>query len=149
MDEQDVRSNRNVVWRCHYHVVWCPKYRRRVITSDDPKMKNPPHPRDHGRAVDERLVEIIREVADEAGVIIDEIETMPDHVHMLVQVDPQYGVGTFIKRAKGRSSRILRQEFPSLRSRLPTLWTNSYFVATVGGAPLSILKQYIENQRNV
>lgn len=99
--------------------------------------------------MDERLVEIIREVADEAGVIIDEIENMPDHVHMLIQVDPQYGVGTFIKRAKGRSSRLLRQEFPSLRSRLPTLWTNSYFVATVGGAPLSIVKQYIENQRNV
>lgn len=50
---------------------------------------------------------------------------------------------------KGRSSRLLRQEFPSLKRRLPTLWTNAYFVATVGGAPLSIIKQYVENQRNV
>ncbi len=50
---------------------------------------------------------------------------------------------------KGRSSRVLRDEFPTLRSRLPTLWTHSYFVATVGGAPLAIVKQYIEEQRHV
>ncbi len=74
---------------------------------------------------------------------------MPDHVHLLVSVDPQYGIGKFIRMAKGRSSKLLREEFPSLKRRIPTLWTNSYFVATVGGAPLEVVKQYIQSQRNV
>lgn len=131
MDE--TRSNNNVIYRCHYHVVWCPKYRRRVIEGE----------------VDARLKEIIREVCAERRCNIIELETMPDHVRLLVSVDPQYGIHRLVKQVKGRSSRLLRQEFPALKSRLPTLWTNSYFVATVGGAPLEIVKQYVENQRRV
>ncbi len=127
-----VRSNNNVVYRCAYHVVWCPKYRRPVIEG----------------AVDERLKQIIREVCAERECNLIELETMPDHVHLLVECDPQYGIHRLVKQIKGRSSRVLRQEFDSLRSRLPTLWTNSYFVATVGGAPLGIIKQYVANQRN-
>ncbi len=126
------RSNNNVVYRCAYHVVWCPKYRRPVIEG----------------AVDERLKQIIREVCAERECNLIELETMPDHVHLLVECDPQYGIHRLVKQIKGRSSRVLRQEFDSLRSRLPTLWTNSYFVATVGGAPLGIVKQYVANQRN-
>ena len=72
---------------------------------------------------------------------------MPDHVHLLVEVDPQYGVHRLVREMKGRSSHALRKEFPSLATRLPTLWTNSYFVSTVGGSPLAIVKQYIENQK--
>lgn len=147
MGLNDVRTNRNITYRCHYHVVWCPKYRRPVITSNNPAVNNPPIKGDPG-PVDARLVQIIHEVADETGAIIEEVETMPDHVHLLVSVDPQYGIAKFVRQVKGRTSRLLRQEFPSLRRRIPTLWTNSYFVATVGGAPLSIVKQYIANQRN-
>ena len=127
-----VRSNNNVVYRCAYHVVWCPKYRRPVIEG----------------AVDERLKQIIREVCAERECNLIELETMPDHVHLLVECDPQYGIHRLVKQVKGRSSRLLREEFPSLKRRLPTLWTNSYFVATIGGAPLEIVKQYVENQRN-
>lgn len=127
-----VRSNNNVVYRCAYHVVWCPKYRRPVIEG----------------AVDERLKQIIREVCAERECNLIELETMPDHVHLLVECDPQYGIHRLVKQIKGRSSRLLREEFPSLKRRLPTLWTNSYFVATAGGAPLEIIKQYVENQRN-
>jgi len=130
MDE--VRSNNNVVYRCHYHVVWCPKYRRNVISDK----------------VDVRLKEIIREVCAERNAPIEAIETMPDHVQLLVVVDPQYGIHRLVKQIKGRSSRLLRQEFPHLMSRMPTLWTNSYFVATTGGATLQIIQRYIENQRN-
>jgi putative transposase len=125
------RSNNNVVFSCHYHIVWCPKYRRKVLVGD----------------VEKRLKEIVREVAEELRVVIVEMETDRDHIHILADVDPQFGVAKFVKRAKGRSSRLLRDEFPELRSRLPTLWTNSYFVASVGGAPLSAIKQYIENQQ--
>jgi putative transposase len=128
-----IRSNNNVVYRCNYHVVFCPKYRRPVITG----------------AVDERLQEIIREVCAERDAPIEAVETMPDHVHLLVVCDPQFGIHRLVKQIKGRSSRLLRQEFPHLRSRLPTLWTNSYFVATTGGATIDIVKRYVENQRNV
>lgn len=83
------------------------------------------------------------------NVEILEMEVMPDHVHLLLEVDPQYGIHKVIKQIKGRSSKILRDEFPWLKSRLPSLWTNSYFVSTVGGAPLSVIKQYIENQKHV
>lgn len=130
---QPLRSNNNVVFSCAYHVVFCPKYRRPVLTD----------------GVDERLKQIVAEVAAELNVDLLELEVMPDHVHLLVGVDPQLGVHRFVKRVKGRSSRLLRQEFPRLRSRLPSLWTNSYFVSTVGDAPLSIVKRYIEQQRTV
>ena len=128
---EEVRSNNNVVYRCTYHVVWCPKYRRKVITGP----------------VDERLKQIIGEVCAERDAPIVELETMPDHVHLLVVCDPQFGIHRLVKQIKGRSSRLLREEFPHLRSRLPTLWTNSYFVATCGGATLEVIKRYVENQR--
>ncbi len=99
--------------------------------------------------MEQRLKEIICEVVAEKGAWLVELETMPDHVHLLVEVDPQYGVHRLVKAVKGRSSRVLRDEFPWLRSRLPTLWTNAYFVATVGGAPLEVIRKYVENQKNV
>jgi putative transposase len=127
------KSNRHVVYSCKYHVVFCPKYRRKVLV--------------HG--VDKRLREIISQVARELGCEVMELEVMPDHVHILCEVDPQIGVHKFVKRVKALSSRLLRQEFPHLKSRLPTLWTHSYFVSTVGGTPVAIMKQYIENQKSV
>lgn len=127
------KSNNNIVYSCKYHVVWCPKYRRRVLVE----------------GVDERFKQIAAEVADEMGFDIIEMEVMPDHVHMLLEVDPQLGIHRAVKRIKGRTSHDLRVEFPWLKSRIPTLWTNSYFVSTVGGAPLAIVRQYIENQKNV
>jgi putative transposase len=114
-------------------VVFCPKYRRKVLVE----------------GVDIRLKEIIYQVATELWCEVMELEVMPDHVHILCEVDPQLGVPKFVRRVKGRSSGLLRQEFPQLKSKLPTLWTNSYFVSTVGGAPIAILKQYIEAQKNV
>ncbi|WP_293155967.1 MULTISPECIES: IS200/IS605 family transposase [unclassified Microcoleus] len=127
------KSNKNVVYSCKYHIVWCPKYRRKVLVE----------------GVDTRLKEILLEVVTEFKSELIEMEVMPDHVHLLVECDPQFGIAKLIRYMKGRSSRYLRQEFPWLKSRLPTLWTNSYFISTVGGAPISVVKQYIENQKNV
>lgn len=127
------KSNRNVVYSCKYHVVWCPKYRRPVLVN----------------GVDGRLKDIIRETCAEIHAELIEMEVMPDHVHLLVEVDPQYGIHRAVRLIKGRSSRLLRDEDPWLKSRLPTLWTNSYFVSTVGGAPLKTVRQYIENQKHV
>lgn len=84
----------------------------------------------------------------ERSAEVTSMEIMDDHVHLLVQIDPQYGIHKLVKQVKGRSSRLLRQEFAHLNTRLPTLWTNSYFVSTAGGAPLSVIKKYVENQKN-
>ena len=70
-----------------------------------------------------------------------------NHVHLVISLDPQYGVHRAVKRFKGATSRYLRQEFPQLTQRLPTLWTNSYFVCTTGGAPLDKIKEYVKNQK--
>ena len=72
------------------------------------------------------------------------MEIMLDHVHILMEVDPQFGIHKAVKSLKGYTSRILRQEYPYLRTKMPTLWTNSYFVSTVGGASLEVMKQYID-----
>jgi putative transposase len=129
--EHNFKSNRNITYSGKYPVVWCPKYRRKVLTN----------------GVDDRLKEIIYQSASEQRVKIIEMEGMPDHVHLLFEMDPQYGVHQFIKRIKGRSSRLLRQEFKTLKTRIPTLWTNSYFIAPLGGAPMAVIKQDIENQK--
>ena len=97
----------------------------------------------------DRLKQIITEVCQEHQAEILQLEVMPDHVHLLVDCDPQFGIHRLVRLVKGRSSRFLRQEFPVLKRKLPTLWTNSYFVSTVGGAPLSVIKQYIEKQKHV
>jgi putative transposase len=127
----EYKSNNNVVYSCKYHVVWCPKYRRKVLVD----------------AIAERLKELIVQRCAEIKADIIEMEIMPDHVRMLVEVDPQFGINKAVRSIKGSSSRALRSEFPSLKTRLPTLWTNSYFVSTVGGAPLDAIKQYIESQK--
>ena len=125
------KSNNNIVYSCTYHIIWCPKYRRKVLVND----------------VEKRLKEIISKVALELNVEIIEMETDKDQIHILAEIDPQFGVMNFVKKAKGRSSRLLRDEFHHLKTKLPTLWTNSVFIATVGGAPLEIIKQYVENQQ--
>ena len=126
------KSKHNIVYSCKYHIVWCPKYRRKVLIN----------------GADIRLRELIKSVSAEIQADVIEMEIMPDHVHLLIEVDPQFGIHRAVKYIKGRTSRILREEYPWLKSRLPTLWTNSYFCSTVGGAPLSVIKQYIENQKS-
>ena len=128
---QTYKLSNNVTCSCKYHLVWTPKYRRKVLTGD----------------IAERLKAIITEVAAQMGSEVLSMEVMPDHVHLLAEVDPSLGAMKFVRLCKGRSSRLLRQEFPKLKSRLPTLWTNSTFLSTVGGAPFSAVKQYIENQQ--
>jgi putative transposase len=127
------KSNSNIVYNCQYHVIWCVKYRRKVLTG----------------VVETRLKEILAQVAVDVQCEIQEMETDQDHVHLLISCDPQFGIHKVVKRMKGRSSKMLRDEFPHLKSRIPTLWTNSYFVATVGGAPLAVIKQYIKDQQSV
>ena len=126
------KSNNNIVYCCKYHVVWCTKYRRKVLTEK----------------VEAKLKELLNEIAEKINVEIVEMEVGDEnHVHLLLSLDPQFGVHRTVKRFKGATSRYLRLEFPYLKQRLPTLWTNSYFVSTSAGAPLAKIKEYIQNQK--
>lgn len=124
------RSSANVVFSAKDHLIWCPKYRRRVLVGD----------------VETRLIEIIREVCAEHQATVLGLEIMPDHVHLLVELHPSVAISKLIQALKGRSSRLLRQEFSHLR-RLPSLWTNPWFCSMVGGAPLEVVRRYVENQK--
>lgn len=117
----------------HFHLVWCVKYRRTVLTHE----------------IGDRLKEICLQVALEQDVIITAIETDTDHTHILLQLKPTHSIPKLAQYFKGRSSRYLFLEFPHLKFRLwgGHLWSPSYYVCTVGGAPLSTIKKYVESQR--
>jgi putative transposase len=124
-------KNAGAVFNLKYHVVWCPKYRRPVLV--------PP--------IDDCLREIFNQVAAEHGFLLHTVEVMPDHVYLFVEADPTRSVAEIVNRFKGPSSRFLRQEFPSLRSRLPTLWSRSYYAGTVGHVSEATVRKYIESQK--
>lgn len=126
-----VKSNSNIVFTCHYHVVWCPKYRRKVLVSP----------------IDERLKVLIQECVEKWGQEFVQVEVMPDHVHLLVGCDPQFGIHRLVKFIKGATAHQLRQEFPILKRKLPSLWTNSYYVGTTGGVTIETVKRYVESQK--
>lgn len=124
-------KNVGAVFSLKYHVVFCPKYRRPVLQSP----------------VDVRLKELFEGIASDYDLTLHAMEIMPDHVHLFVESSPMLCVAEIVNRLKGVSSRVLRQEFPFLRSRLPTLWSRSYFAATVGAVSETTIRRYIENQK--
>lgn len=125
------KISNNVICSCKYHVVWCPKYRRKILTD----------------GVDVRLKDLLLEYAKKISVDVIEMDILPDYIHLLIEVDPQLGIHKAIKSLKGYTSKILRSEFSFLRTKLPTLWTNSYFVTTADNVSLEIIKKYIESQK--
>lgn len=127
------RRNAGATSSLKYHLVWCPKYRRKVL--------EPPF--------DLRLKEIIAEVAVEAEMIVHAVEVMPDHVHLIVEADPTLAVAEIVNRFKGRSSRLMRHEFPALRSRLPTLWSRSYYAGSVGHVSAKTVEAYVAAQKGI
>ncbi len=124
-------KNSGAVFSLKYHLVWCPKYRRPVLEGD----------------VVIRLKELIRQVASQMDAAIPVQEIMPDHVHLFVEADPRWAVAEIVNRLKGKSSRALRSEFPHLRSRIPALWSRSYYAGTVGSVSEETVKHYIESQK--
>ncbi|MCD6380948.1 MAG: IS200/IS605 family transposase [Candidatus Odinarchaeota archaeon] len=124
------QHSRNKVYLIQYHLVWCPKRRKPVLVG---KIK-------------ERLEQIIYEVADELGIKVLKLAINPDHLHLFVSAYPTIPVHKIVRRIKGRSSHILRQEFPELL-KLPSLWTHSYFVATIGKVSKETIEKYIEAQK--
>ena len=124
---------KGIVFKNQYHVVFCPKYRRSVLTEE----------------IEGRLKEVFLLKAQEMDVSIEVMEVMPDHVHLFLSFDPRLGIHKVVTALKGTTSRLLREEFPSLKSRLPSLWTRSYFCCTVGHISDAAIKRYIEEQKGV
>ena len=124
-------KNSGAVFSLKHHLVWCPKYRRPVLEG----------------AIEKRLREVLEDVRTEHEWTIHALEVMPDHVHLFIESDPIYSVAEIVNRLKGASSRILRSEFPALRSRLPTLWSRSYYAGTVGAVSDAVVRRYIESQK--
>ena len=134
-----VKTGAHAVHVCVYHFVWATKYRRAVLD-----LVNPGRPE---VTVSHRLTELLAVKAGQHGWIIRASETMPDHVHVFVQADNVAAPHYIATQLKGFTSRVLREEFPVLRSRLPCLWTRSYFVATAGDVSAATIEAYIANQR--
>lgn len=126
------QSDGQFVYSCQYYVIFCPKYRRKVLEN----------------GVDVRLKALIEEKQQEYGYEVIEMEIMPDHVHLLLSVNPKIGVYSVVTKIKGYTSFTLREEFPELKSRLPCLWTRSRFISSVGTVTLEVVKKYIEEQKN-
>lgn len=124
---------KGIVYKNQYHIIFCPKYRRKVLIDNI--------------ALD--LKNILYQIAEDKEVEIKALEIMPDHVHMFIEIDPRLMLHKVIKDFKGISSRILREKYPSLKSRLPSLWTRSYFSCTIGHISEETIENYIENQKNV
>ena len=131
--DKQYKTHNHRVFSCQYHVIFCPKYRRPILVD----------------GVDVRLKEILHSVSDECGFDIIDMEVMPDHVHLIIDCDPEYGILQCIKHMKHVSAITLRREFPKLKTRIPSMWTRSYFVSTVGAVSLEVVKRYIDNQKNV
>lgn len=123
------KHSRNKVYLINYHLIWCSKRRKKVLVGD---LKN-------------RLEQIIKEVAIEKDVEILALEVQPDHLHLFVSSHPNILVHNIVKAFKGRSSNLLRKEFPELL-KLPSLWTHSYFVSTAGNVSSDVIQKYIEAQ---
>ncbi len=126
-------SDHSIVYSCQYHVIWCPKYRRKVLTG----------------ALPDRLKALILEKQEEYGYTVINMEVMPDHVHLLLDVDPRIGINEIVGKIKGYTSHALRTEYPWLKKRLPTLWTRSKFISTVGSVTLEVVQRYIDEQKDV
>ncbi len=133
MAEGQARYARNAgaVYSLKFHAVWCPKYRLPVLTSP----------------VDARLKALLHEIAGNLDMTVHALEVMPDHVHLFVESDPRWAPAEIAGRFKANTSRILRDEFPHLRSRLPTLWSRSYFIASVGAVSEPAIRRYIAAQK--
>ncbi len=127
------KSYDHMVFSCQYHVIFCPKYRRKVLID----------------GVDIRLKELLNKKESEYGYKVMEMEVMSDHVHLLIDVEPERNITEIVNLIKGYTSHVLREEFPWLKKRLPTLWTRSKFISSVGAVTLEAVTKYIEDQKNV
>ena len=133
MEKQDLTSLYHCVFSLNYHLVMVTKYRRKCMTG----------------AVLQRMEDICDHVAEKWGCRVIEFNGEPDHVHLLLSLTPKVAPSAFVNNLKTVTARLIRKEFKTHMGRFyqkPVFWSRSYCVISAGGAPLSVLKQYIEQQ---
>ena len=131
--ENDLRRGRHVVYNLHVHLVFVAKYRRKVFTKE----------------ILDNMRQIFESVCTDFEAQLVEFDGENDHVHLLVNYPPKVSISKLVNSLKGVSSRMIRQKnYPSIREKLwgGALWSPSYFAGSCGGAPISIIRQYIEQQ---
>lgn len=133
VDKNRWKSSNSVKYNIGYHLIWCPKYRRDVLKD----------------GVDTRLKELLLIKAKDLQCHIDIQEIMPDHVHIFIKSIPTLAPHYIVQQLKGYTSRILRKEFKQLRTRIPTLWTRSYYCESIGHISEGTVQKYIEDQKKV
>jgi putative transposase len=116
-----------------YHIVWCTKYRRKFLDIEKQKY----------------LKTLLVEKAFHNGYTIEALETMEDHVHIFLSASVKDSVHRIVSQLKGYSSFKLKNKFPSLKTRVPNIWTRSYYAGTIGHISEETVKKYIKNQKNV
>ena len=126
------RTSNKAVYNIGYHLIWCPKYRRPVLEGE----------------IDSRLRELLMQRASDLGISIEQMEIMPDHLHLFIKSSPVHAPHFIVQQLKGHTSRILRREFKTLRTRIPTLWTRSYYCESVGHISEDTVRRYIEEQKS-
>ncbi len=126
-------KDNGITFCCAYHIVWCVKYRRNILTED----------------VGRRAEELIYAVCKEWNVKLQELRVNLDHIYMNVYASPKVAVHRLVKAVKRRTCGVLRAEFSDVRSRIPSLWTNNYFVSTEKKYPMVPIRKFLEAQRNI
>jgi len=119
------------VYNVAYHLIWCPKYRRKVLVGK----------------VEKDLRRLLKLKAKEVDARIENLDVLPDHVHVFIKTKPTASPHWIVQQLKGYTSRILREKHPSLKSRLPSLWTRSYYCESVGHISEDTIKKYIDEQK--
>lgn len=129
----NVTHGRGYVYAIQYHIVWCVKYRRKILTQE----------------VETKLINILNKIADDNQIIIQELNTDLDHIHMLISCKPQHCISNFMKAFKGVSARLLAKEIPELKKQFPKghLWNPSYYVGTVSENTEQQIQDYIKSQK--
>lgn len=126
------KLSNDVYYSCRFQVVWCTKYRRKILVDN----------------IVYRLKELLQEICNKLSADLISVDIMPDHVVLLLEVAPQFGIHRTVKCLKGQTSRILRSEFKILTTRVPTLWTNYYSVSTIGKPTAIDIEDYLNTQKN-
>lgn len=125
------KRNNTCVYNLGFHIIWCPKYRRSVLKD----------------GVDKLLKTLLLEKAEQREWTIEQMEVMSDHVHLFIRISPTDSIAYVVAQLKGYTSHGIRQRFPELWKRLPSLWTRSYYVESCGSMSEEKIKKYIENQK--
>lgn len=129
---REMDNNAHSVFLLYYHLIMVTKYRRKVINDD----------------ISARGKEIFEYIAPNYGIILEEWNHDKDHVHVMFRAQPKSAISKFINAYKSASSRLLKKEYPEIKEKLwkGSFWSQSFCLLTAGGAPVEVIREYIESQ---